>query len=175
MGPGLRLARQPRQVAQREAELVGAEPLRGVRELIEDRLVQLRHRGQESGRGERRPAVGRLGLGCLDGSATATAVGSGRVSTSGLSIGSGSGVDGGSGVSDRGGLRRHDRLQLVRLTGDRGGRRFQLRIPPDELGQLGREEDQHGVRCQVRHLRELDVGVEGRLAHRRADPPSRIE
>ena len=155
LGARLRLARQPCQVAEREAELVGAEPFRSVREVVEDRLVQLRHRREESGRGEGRSRAGCLGCG----------VGRGRRAA----------IGGSGGVSHRRGLRRHGGLQLVRLAGDRRGRRLQLLIPPDEFGQLSRQEHQHGVRSQVRHLGKLDVGVEGRLARRRANPPSRVE
>ncbi len=60
--PGCGDVRKPHQVAEDEAELVGAEPLRVIGELVEDGLVQARHRREKLGLGERRRARGSGGL-----------------------------------------------------------------------------------------------------------------
>ncbi len=57
--PGAGDARKPHQVAERQAELVGAEPLRVIGELVEDGLVQAGHRGEELRLRERRGRGGR--------------------------------------------------------------------------------------------------------------------
>ena len=144
--------RQPHQVTEREAELVGAEPLRLVGEPVEDGLVQAGHRGEELGFGEGRFRDGGDG---------------------GLRVG---GIVGLLRGLRRGEVLRGDRCLLpVRLVDHQPQRPVQVREPVQELGQLGGQENELRVRRQVRHEGKLRVRVEGRRLHRDAHPSSSVE
>ena len=138
--------------------MVRAEPFRRVRELIEDRLVQLPDTAVRKAAAEKRksPSVTPAARGLQPGVAPPA---------SAAAASSPSAADSAATAAFS--------FFASPVTGAAGP--DQLPVPPDKLGQLGREEDQLGVRPQVSHLRKLDVGVERRLAHRRADPPSRVE
>jgi hypothetical protein len=162
---------QPHEVAEREAQLVGTEPLRLVGEVVEDGLVQARHCREQLRLGERGGRGGRRGGGGfrVDG-----VVGRRSAPRRGdTHVGRPSGLLGDSPGGQV--LGRDDGPQLVRLRGDQAQRRGQGGVPVEVLGELGREEDHLRIRRQVIGERQLDGRVERRLALRDAFPPPRVE